>query len=76
MGNKNKQLYGSFKRQTSNIALEKIWGWLRSRKVKSKSKFLLIAPENNAINRQYTIDFQVEVLGRQIWDDLLPNKQM
>ena len=44
-----KQLYGHFKRQTTDISYEKTWIWLRKGNLKRKTLSLLIAAQNNAI---------------------------
>ena len=46
---KEKQQYGQFKRQTSEISREKTWTWLRKRRLKRETESLLIAIHNNAI---------------------------
>ena len=43
-----KQLYGYFKRQTGEIALEKTWKWLRKRNLMKENEFLLIAVHFNS----------------------------
>ena len=48
-----KQLYGHFARQTSEISLEKTWKWLRKENLKIESESLLIAVQNNAIRTKY-----------------------
>ena len=44
-----KQLYGHFKRQTSEISHEKMWTWPRKGNLKRKSQSLQTAAKNNAI---------------------------
>ena len=44
-----KQLYGHFKRQTSDFSHEKIWTWQRKRNLSRETGFLLIAALKNAI---------------------------
>ena len=44
-----KQLYGRFKRLTSDISHEKTWTWLRKGNLKRGIKSHLIAAQNNAI---------------------------
>ena len=44
----NKQLYGYFKRQTSEIS------WLRKGNFKKKTESLLIEAQNNAIRTNWT----------------------
>ena len=48
-----KQLYGRFKRLTSNISHEKTWTWLRKASIKIRIEFLLIATQNNAIRTNH-----------------------
>ena len=48
-----KQMYGNFKRQTSDLSREKTWTWLEKGKLKRETEFLLIAAENNAIRTNY-----------------------
>ena len=49
-----KQLYGHFKRQTSDISHEKkTWKWLRMGNHKKGTESLLIATQNNAIMINY-----------------------
>ena len=43
-----KQLYGYFKRQTS----EKTWIWLRKGNLKRETESLLIAAQNNALKNK------------------------
>ena len=50
---KEKQLYGYFKRQTSEISYEKIRIWLRTRKLKRKTESFLIEAQNNTIRTNY-----------------------
>ena len=49
----DKQLYGYFKRQTGEIKHDKSWTWLRKENLERKTKFLLIAAQNNAIRTKY-----------------------
>ena len=44
-----KQLYGCFKRLTSNISHRKTWTWLRKGNLQRETESLLIAAQNNAI---------------------------
>ena len=48
-----KQLYGRFKRLTSNISHEKAWTGLRKVNFKRKTESLLIAAQNNAIRTNH-----------------------
>ena len=48
-----KQMYGNFKRQRSNIAHEKTCTWLRKENLKKESKSLLILQQNTAIKTYY-----------------------
>ena len=48
-----KQLYGRFKRLTSNITHEKTWTWLRKENLKRENETLLIAAPNNAIRTNH-----------------------
>ena len=50
-----KQLYGRFKRLTSDISHEKTWTWtwLRKGNLKRKTECLLIAAQNNAIRTNH-----------------------
>ena len=48
-----KQLYGRFKRLTSDISHEKTWTWLRNGNLKRETESLQIAAENNAISSNY-----------------------
>ena len=48
-----KQIYGSFKRETDNISREKTWTWLRKGNLKRETEYLLIAAENNTIRTNY-----------------------
>ena len=48
-----KQLYGYFKRQTSEISHEKIWTWPRKGNLKRETEFLLKASQDNAIRINY-----------------------
>ena len=48
-----KQLYGHFKRQTSEISHEKTWKYLRKGNLKRETKSILIAVQNNAIKTNY-----------------------
>ena len=50
---KEKQLYGYFKRQTSEMSHEKTWTGLRKGKIKRETESLLIAAQNNAIRTNY-----------------------
>ena len=47
-----KELYGYFKRQTSEISLEKIWTWLKKGNFKRESELLIVA-QNNVISINY-----------------------
>ena len=40
-----KQFYGNFKRQTSEVTHKKIWTWLRKENFKRKNDFLQIAAQ-------------------------------
>ena len=44
-----KQLYGHFKQQTSEISHKKIWTWLKKGNLKRETESLIIAAQNNAI---------------------------
>ena len=46
---KEKQLYGDFKRQTSEISLEKTRMWQRKENLKREDESFLITAQNNAI---------------------------
>ena len=46
------QLYGPFKRLTSDISREKTWTRLRKRNLLRETESLLIAAQNNAIEYQ------------------------
>ena len=48
-----KQLYRRFKRLINKISHEKIWTWLRKKKLKRETEFLLIAAQNNAIRTNH-----------------------
>ena len=48
-----KQHYGYFKRQTSDISHEKTWTWLRKGNLKRENESLLIGVQNNAIRISY-----------------------
>ena len=48
-----KQLYGRFKRLTSDISDEKIWTWLRKGNLKRENESLLITAQNNAIRTNH-----------------------
>ena len=48
-----KQLYGYFKRQTSNISYEKTCTWLRKRNLKKETKSHQIAAKHNAIRTNH-----------------------
>ena len=48
-----KQLYGYFKRQISEISHEKTWTWLRKGNLKRETEYLLIAAQNDAIRTNY-----------------------
>ena len=48
-----KQLYGRFKRLTSDISHEKIWTWLRKGNLKKETESLLIAAQNNPIKTNH-----------------------
>ena len=48
-----KQLYGYFKQQTNEIALELTRTWLQNGNFKRKTESLLIAAQNNAIGTNY-----------------------
>ena len=48
-----KQLYGRFKRLTSDISHEKTWAWLRKGNRKRESESFLIAAQNNAIRTNH-----------------------
>ena len=48
-----KQLYGCFKRLTSNISHEKTWTWLIKGNLNRETKSLLIAAQNNAIRTNH-----------------------
>ena len=48
-----KQLYGRFKRQITNISYEKTWTWLRKGNLKRETESLLIAAQNNAIKTNH-----------------------
>ena len=47
-----KQLYGRFKRLTSDISHKKTWTWLRKGNLKRETESLLIAAQNNALRKQ------------------------
>ena len=48
-----KQLYGRFKRLTSDISHKKTWTWSRKRNLRRETEFLLIAGQNNAIRTNH-----------------------
>ena len=48
-----KQLYGYFKRQTSEISHLKTWTWLRKGNLTRETKSLRTAAQNNAIRTNY-----------------------
>ena len=48
-----KQLYGYFKQQTSDIAHEKIWTQLRDENLKRETEYLQIAVRNNTKRNNY-----------------------
>ena len=48
-----KELYGHFKWQTSEISHEKTWTWLIKENLKRKTESLLIATQNKAIRTNY-----------------------
>ena len=48
-----KQFYGYFKQQTSEISHEKTWTWLRKGKLKRETESLLIAAQDNHISTNY-----------------------
>ena len=48
-----KQLYGRFKRLTSDISYDKRWTWLRKGNRKRETESLLIAAQNNAIRTNH-----------------------
>ena len=48
-----RKMYGYFKTQTSKIALEKTWTWLRNGDFNKGGESLLIAAQNNAIRTNY-----------------------
>ena len=48
-----KQLYGRFKRLTSDISHEKTWTWLRKGNLKRETESLLIAAKNNVIKTNH-----------------------
>ena len=48
-----KQLYGHFKRQTSEISHEKIWTWLRKVNLQRETESFLIPAQNNTIRTNY-----------------------
>ena len=48
-----KQLYGRFKRQISNISHEKTWRWLRKGNLKRETESILIAAQNSAIRTNH-----------------------
>ena len=48
-----KQLYGHFKRRTSEISYKTTWTWLRKGNLKRETESLLIAAQNNAIRTNY-----------------------
>ena len=48
-----KQLYGYFKRQIEEVALEKTWTWLRKKNLKRETESLIIAAQNNDIRTNY-----------------------
>ena len=45
-----KQLYGHFKRETSEISHEKTWTLVRKRNLQSETESLFISAQNNAID--------------------------
>ena len=47
------QLYGRFKRLTSDISHEKTWIWLRKGNFKRETESLLIAEQNNSIRNNH-----------------------
>ena len=50
---KVKQIYGRFKRLTSDITHEETWTWLRKGNLKRKTESLLVAAQNSAIRTNY-----------------------
>ena len=48
-----KQLYGRFKRLTTDISHEKTWTWLSKWNLKKKTESLLITAQNNAIRTNH-----------------------
>ena len=48
-----KQLYGHFKQQVSNISHKKIWTWLRKGNLMRETESVLIAGQNNAIRSNH-----------------------
>ena len=48
-----KQIYGPFKRLTSDISHEKTWFWLRKRNLKRETESLLTSAQNNAIRTNH-----------------------
>ena len=48
-----KQLYGYFKWQTSEISHEKTWTWLRKGNLKRETECILIVAQINAIGTNY-----------------------
>ena len=50
---RRKQLYGSFKRLTSDISHENTWTWLKKGNLKRETESLLIAAQNNAIRTNH-----------------------
>ena len=48
-----KQLYGRFKQQITNISHKKTWTWLRKRNFKRKTESLLIAAQKSVIRNNH-----------------------
>ena len=50
---KEKQLYGRFKRLTSDVSHEKMWMWLRKGNLKGKTESLLVAAQNKYVRTRH-----------------------
>ena len=48
-----KQLYGYFKQQTSEISHKKTWTWVKKGNLKKETESLLMVDQNNAIRTNY-----------------------
>ena len=61
-----KQLYGRFKRLTSDILREKTWMWLRKRNLKRETEYFLITAESNAIRTNH-IKARIDKMQQNSW---------